>query len=176
LTSFVILDRDGVINQDSVDYIKSADEWVALPGSLEAIALLTSSKIEVYIATNQSGVARGKVTLDALDSIHKKLRREVERAGGGIVDIKYCPHHPDEKCWCRKPNPGLLEDIAATYQLNLKEGCYVGDSLKDLQAAESAGCPSILVLTGNGIETQKLIPLHLPVFSDLLAFAKDITS
>ena len=101
MTSFVILDRDGVINQDSVDYIKSADEWVALPGSMEAIALLTSSKIEVYIATNQSGVARGKVTLDALDSIHKKLRREVERAGGGIVDIKYCPHHPDEKCWCR---------------------------------------------------------------------------
>ena len=176
MTSFVILDRDGVINQDSVDYIKSADEWVALPGSLEAIALLTTSKIDVYIATNQSGVARGKVTLDALDSIHKKLRREVERAGGGIVDIKYCPHHPDEKCWCRKPNPGLLEDIAATYQLNLKEGYYVGDSLKDLQAAESAGCPSILVLTGNGIETQKLSPLHLPVFSDLLAFAKDITS
>jgi D-glycero-D-manno-heptose 1,7-bisphosphate phosphatase len=176
LVSFVILDRDGVINQDSVDYVKSADEWVALPGSLEAIALLTASNIEVYIATNQSGVARGKFTLDALDSIHNKLLREVEKTGGRIVDIKYCPHHPDEKCWCRKPNPGLLEDIAATYGLSLKKGCYVGDSLKDLKAAESAGCLGVLVLTGNGIETQKLKPLHLPIFSDLLEFAKDITS
>ena len=176
MTSFVILDRDGVINKDSVDYIKSADEWVALPGSLEAIALLTSNNIEVYIATNQAGVARGKLTLDALDKIHKKLLREVEISGGRIVDIKYCPHHPDEKCWCRKPNPGLLEDIAATHELNLKEGCYVGDSLKDLKAAESAGCPGVLVLTGNGIETQKLSPLHLPIFSDLLEFAKAVTS
>ena len=176
MASFVILDRDGVINQDSVDYIKSADEWVALPGSLEAIALLTANKIEVYIATNQAGIARGKLTRDALDNIHKKLIREVEKAGGRIVDIKYCPHHPDEKCWCRKPNPGLLEGIAATYDLSLKEGCYVGDSLKDLKAAESAGCPGILVLTGNGMETQKLRPLHLPIFKDLLEFAKDITS
>jgi len=172
----VILDRDGVINQDSADYIKSADEWVALPGSLEAIALLTSNNIEVYIATNQAGVARGKLTLDALDRIHKKLLREVEISGGRIVDIKYCPHHPDEKCWCRKPNPGLLEDIAAIHKLSLKEGYYVGDSLKDLKAAESAGCQGILVLTGNGIETQKLSPRHIPIFSDLLAFAKDITS
>ena len=176
MQSFVILDRDGVINQDSVDYIKSADEWVALPGALEAIALLTFNNIEVYIATNQAGVARGKLTLDALDSIHEKLLREVKETGGRIVDIKYCPHHPDEKCWCRKPNPGLLENIAATYELNLKEGCFVGDSLKDLKAAESAGCPGILVLTGNGIKTQRLSPLHLPIFNDLLAFAKDITS
>ena len=176
MASFVILDRDGVINQDSVDYIKSADEWVALPGSLEAIALLTSNNIEVYIATNQSGVARGKLTLEALDCIHKKLLREVEKTGGRILDIKYCPHHPEEKCWCRKPNPGLLEDIAATHELSLRDGCYVGDSLKDLKAAESAGCPGILVLTGNGLETQKLSPLHLPIFSDLLAFAKDMTS
>ena len=174
MTSFVILDRDGVINQDSVDYVKSADEWVALPGSLEAIALLTSNDIEVYVATNQAGVARGKLTLGALDKIHKKLLREVENTGGRIVDIKCCPHHPDENCWCRKPNPGLLQDIAATYELNLKEGCYVGDSLKDLNAAEAAGCPGILVLTGNGVETQKLRPLHVPIFSDLLAFAKDI--
>ena len=176
MTSFVILDRDGVINQDSVDYIKSADEWVPIAGSLEAIALLTARNIDVYIATNQAGVGRGKLTLDALESIHKKLVHEVEKRGGRIVDIKFCPHHPDEKCWCRKPNPGLLEEIAATYELNLKEGCFVGDSLKDLKAAESAGCPGILVLTGNGIETQKLKPLHLPIFSDLLEFAKDITS
>ena len=176
MTSFVILDRDGVINQDSVEYIKSAEEWVALPGSLEAIALLTSNNIDVYIATNQAGIARGKLTLDALENIHKKLLCEVEKTGGRVVDIKYCPHHPDLKCWCRKPNPGLLEEIATTYNLSLKEGCYVGDSLKDLKAAELAGCQGVLVLTGKGAETQKLRPFHLPVFSDLLAFAKDITS
>jgi D-glycero-D-manno-heptose 1,7-bisphosphate phosphatase len=176
MTSFVILDRDGVINEDSRDYIKSAAEWEPIPGSLEAIALLTSNKIEIYIATNQAGVARGKLTIDALNGIHKKLLHEVGKTGGRIVDIKYCPHHPDQKCWCRKPNPGLLQDIAASHELSLKEGCYVGDSLKDLKAAESAGCPAILVLTGNGVETQKLSPPHVPVFSDLLAFAKDITS
>ena len=176
MVPFVILDRDGVINQDSMDYIKSAEEWIPIPGSLEAIALLTSNNIEVFIATNQAGVAQGRLTLDALNSIHKKLIDEVEKAGGRIVDIKFCPHHPDEKCWCRKPNPGLLEDIAATHELSLKEGYYVGDSLTDLKAAESAGCPGVLVLTGKGIETQKLSPLHLPIFSDLLEFAKAITS
>ena len=107
MISFVILDRDGVINKDSRDYIKSEDEWEPIPGSLEAIALLTANDIEVYIATNQAGVAREKLTLDALKGIHKKLLHEVKKAGGRIVDIKYCPHHPEEKCWCRKPNPGL---------------------------------------------------------------------
>ncbi|MDE0989703.1 MAG: HAD hydrolase-like protein, partial [Pseudomonadales bacterium] len=97
-------------------------------------------------------------------------------AGGRIVDIKFCPHHPDENCWCRKPNPGLLEDLATTHQLNLAEGYYVGDSLKDLRAAASAGCTGILVLTGNGIETQQLRPHHEYIFSDLLAFAQDMTS
>ena len=176
MAPFVILDRDGVINQDSVDYIKSVEEWVPIPGSLKAIALLTSNNIDVYIATNQAGIARGRLTLNALNRIHKKLVHEVEKTGGRIVDIKYCPHHPDEECWCRKPNPGLLEQLATTHELSLKEGCYVGDSLKDLQAAESAGCSGILVLTGNGIETQKLSPPEVPIFSDLLAFAKDITS
>ena len=176
MASFVILDRDGVINQDSSDYIKSADEWVPISGSLEAIALLTSNNIDVYIATNQAGVARGKLALDDLESIHKKLVHEVKTAGGRIVDIKFCPHHPDENCWCRKPNPGMLEDLATTHQLNLKEGCYVGDSLKDLRAAASVGCNGVLVLTGNGIETQKLRPNHEYVFSDLLAFARDMTA
>jgi len=176
MTSFVILDRDGVINEDSEDYIKSADEWVPIPGSLEAISLLNSNNIDIYIATNQAGIARGKLTLEALNGIHKKLVHEVETAGGRIIDIKFCPHHPDENCWCRKPNPGLLEDLATSYQLNLNEGYYVGDSLKDLRAAESAGCTGVLVLTGNGVETRRLRPLHEPTFSNLLAFAKDLTS
>ena len=174
MARFVILDRDGVINTDSTDYIKSADEWDPIPGSLEAIALLTSNNVEVYIATNQAGIARGKLTLDALDGIHKKLMLEVEAAGGRIADIKFCPHHPDENCWCRKPNPGLLEELATDHQLNLSEGYYVGDSLKDLRAAETAGCTGVLVLTGNGLETQHMRPHHEPTFDDLLAFARDI--
>jgi D-glycero-D-manno-heptose 1,7-bisphosphate phosphatase len=176
MASFVILDRDGVINEDSMDYIKCADEWVPIPGSLEAIALLTSNNIDIYIATNQAGIARSILTLDALHGIHKKLVHEVETAGGTITDIKFCPHHPDENCWCRKPNPGLLEDLATTHQLNLSEGCYVGDSLKDLRAAASAGCAGVLVLTGNGVETLHLRPHHEPTFTDLLAFARDMTS
>jgi D-glycero-D-manno-heptose 1,7-bisphosphate phosphatase len=174
-SALVILDRDGVINEDSMDYIKSADEWVPIPGSLEAIALLTSNDIDIYIATNQAGIARGKLTLDALDGIHKKLVHDVEATGGRIIDIKFCPHHPDENCWCRKPNPGLLEALATTHQLNLSEGYYVGDSLKDLRAAESAGCVGVLVLTGNGVETQQVRPHHEPTFSNLLAFARAIT-
>jgi len=174
--SFVILDRDGVINEDSRGYIKSPDEWVPIAGSLKAIALLTHHNIDVYIATNQAGIARGRLTLEALDSIHKKLVHEVEKTGGRIVDINFCPHHPNDNCWCRKPNPGLLEELATTHQLSLKEGCYVGDSLKDMTAAASAGCAGILVLTGNGIETQKLRPQHVPIFTDLLEFAQDMTS
>ena len=176
MSPFVILDRDGVINQDSTDYIKSADEWIPIPGSLEAIALLTDHNIDVYIATNQAGIARGKLTHHVLDEIHKKLLHAVETRGGRIIDIKFCPHHPEQKCWCRKPNPGLLEDLATTYQLDLKEGCYVGDSLKDLRAAASAGCLGVLVLTGNGIATKRVCPKHVPMFSDLLAFAQDMTS
>jgi D-glycero-D-manno-heptose 1,7-bisphosphate phosphatase len=173
---FVILDRDGVINEDSINYIRSADEWLPIAGSLEAIALLTSHNIDVYIATNQAGIARGKLTVDALDGIHRKLLNTVEATGGRVVDIKYCPHHPNDNCWCRKPNPGLLENLATTHQLNLEAGCYVGDSLKDLDAAASAGCTGILVLTGNGTETRKLRPLHVPIFANLLEFAKDMTS
>ena len=176
MTPFVILDRDGVINEDSSDYIKSADEWIPIPGSLEAIALLTANNVDVYIATNQAGVARGKLTLRELDGIHEKLIHEVEAIGGRISDIKFCPHHPDEQCWCRKPNPGLLEELASVHELNLALGFYVGDSLKDLRAAESAGCTGVLVLTGNGTETHHMRPHHEPTFDNLLAFVKSIVS
>jgi D-glycero-D-manno-heptose 1,7-bisphosphate phosphatase len=149
---------------------------VPIAGSLEAIALLSASNIDVYVATNQSGIARRKLTLDALEAIHNKMVQEVESKGGKIVDVKFCPHHPDEDCWCRKPNPGLLENLATTHDLSLKEGCYVGDSLKDLKAAAAAGCAGILVLTGNGLETQKFAPYNVPIFRDLLDFAQKITS
>ena len=168
---FVILDRDGVINEDSVDYIKSAEEWTPIAGSLEAIALLTQKGFDVYVATNQAGVARGKLTGDDLQSIHDKMRQAVGEHGGNILDIRFCPHHPDDNCRCRKPRPGLLMDLAAAHDLNLSLGSYVGDSLTDLQAAESAGCAGVLVLTGRGEETLRLRPSHDPVFKSLLDFA-----
>lgn len=169
---FVILDRDGVINEDSPDYIKSPAEWIPIPGSLEGIALLTQHQIDLYIATNQAGVARGKLTIEALQAIHEELQRTVASAGGAIRDIRFCPHHPDAQCHCRKPAPGLLLDLVAKYRLEPTNGYYVGDSLKDLIAAEAAGCNGVLVLTGNGRETLKSRPNHALVFEDLLAFAR----
>ncbi len=173
MNGFVILDRDGVINEDSPDYIKSADEWHPVPGSLEAIALLTRNGIQVFVATNQAGIARGKLTQINLDAIHEKMFREVESKGGRIVDLRFCPHHPDDNCRCRKPKPGLIKDLADAHDLDLSSGDYVGDSLKDLRAAEAAGCRGVLVLTGNGKETQQVRPHHEPVYENLLAYAKD---
>ena len=173
---FVILDRDGVINEDSPDYIKSPAEWQPIPGALEGIALLTLHNIDLFVATNQAGVARGRLSLDSLHSIHEKLRVTVESAGGVIRDIHFCPHHPDERCRCRKPEPGLLLDLAAKYQLSLAQGYYVGDSLKDLEAADAAGCRGVLVLTGNGRETLRQRPGQELVFDDLLAFAQHLVS
>ena len=172
--AFVILDRDGVINEDSSEYIKSTDEWHPISGSLEAIALLTKNHIDVYIATNQAGVARGIIKEAALEQIHKKLLKAVENAGGKVLDIEVCQHHPDEDCWCRKPKPGLLKSLARSHQLDLNQGFYVGDSLKDLHAASNAGCKGVLVLTGNGLKTQEACPDHRPIFGDLLAFAQSM--
>ena len=173
MSTFVILDRDGVINEDSPDYIKGPEEWHPVPGSLEAIASLTRLGIPVFIATNQAGIARGKLTPEDLEAIHDKLRLAVTAAGGEIREIRHCPHHPDDHCHCRKPAPGMLEDLATNHELVLSEGYYVGDSLKDLRAAETAGCQGVLVLTGNGLETRRLRPHHEPVFDDLLAFVRD---
>jgi len=173
MTEFVILDRDGVINEDSPDYIKSPEEWHPVPGSLEAIALLSKNNIQVFVATNQAGIARGKLTQASLEAIHEKMFREVEASGGRIVDLRYCPHHPNDNCRCRKPRPGLLEDLASAHELDLSEGDYVGDSLKDLRAAEAAKCRGVLVLTGNGAETRQVRPHHEPVFNNLLAYARD---
>ena len=148
-----ILDRDGVINQDSAAFIKHPDEWIALPGSLEAIARLSRSGWRVVIASNQSGVARGLFSMDTLNGIHAKLRREVAHAGGAIDAIFVCPHGPDDGCSCRKPNAGLFLDIGRRYDLDLSQVPSVGDSLRDLQAAKKAGCRPWLVLTGNGRKT-----------------------
>jgi len=149
-----ILDRDGVINEDSDAFIKSPDEWIPVPGSLEAIARLTNAGWRVVVASNQSGIARGLFSMDTLNAIHAKMRREVAMAGGTIDAIFVCPHGPDDGCACRKPKSGLFEDISHRYEINLAGVPAVGDSLRDLQAAAALGCTPWLVLTGKGAKTQ----------------------
>ncbi|MFQ1063793.1 D-glycero-beta-D-manno-heptose 1,7-bisphosphate 7-phosphatase [Bordetella trematum] len=150
----IILDRDGVINRDSDAFVKSPEEWVALPGSLEAIARLSQSGWTVAIATNQSGLARGLFDMNTLNAIHAKLHREVAALGGDVDAIFLCPHGPDDGCVCRKPLPGMMHDIARRYDISLAGVPAVGDSLRDLQASAQAGCTPWLVLTGNGEKTR----------------------
>jgi D-glycero-D-manno-heptose 1,7-bisphosphate phosphatase len=171
----IILDRDGVINYESKDYVKSPEEWQPIPGSLEAIALLSEAGYTVAVATNQAGVGRGYYTEAVLAQIHQKMRAGVKAQGGAVDRIVYCPHHPDDKCSCRKPEIGLFTQIAEAYQLNLTNIIAIGDSLRDIQAAEKAGCKPMLVLTGNGEQTLKDNPQlrdKIPIFPDLLAAVK----
>ncbi|MBP6020631.1 MAG: D-glycero-beta-D-manno-heptose 1,7-bisphosphate 7-phosphatase [Burkholderiaceae bacterium] len=174
----VILDRDGVINHDSDAFIKSPDEWHALPGSAEAIARLSRNGWRVVIATNQSGVGRGLFSMDTLNSIHAKLRREVAAAGGLIDAVFLCPHGPDDGCGCRKPLPGLFHDIARRYEINLAGVPAIGDSLRDLQAAAETGCAPWLVLTGKGQHTlsQGNLPAGTQVRDDLAAVVDALLS
>lgn len=150
---FAILDRDGVINQDSNDFIKSPDEWIPIPGSLEAIARLSQAGWRIVVASNQSGLARGLFSMHTLNAIHSKMRQEIAQAGGHVDAIFLCPHGPDDGCLCRKPKPGMFNDIAQRYDISLDDVPSVGDSLRDLQAASAAGCTPWLVLTGNGQKT-----------------------
>jgi D-glycero-D-manno-heptose 1,7-bisphosphate phosphatase len=144
---YIILDRDGVINIDSKDYIKSPDEWVAIQGSLSAIAKLNQAGYHVVIATNQSAIARGLISEKMLDRIHAKMLFEVNKHGGKILDIFYCPHHPDDNCLCRKPKPGLLLQFSKKYNVDLSLVCMVGDNIKDILAAKAVGSAPHLVLT-----------------------------
>ena len=167
--SFIILDRDGVINYDSDHYIKSPEEWHAIPGSLEAIAQLNRHGYHVLVATNQSGVARGHYDLETLDLIHEKLMRELAAVGGYIDEIFFCPHHPDEHCACRKPQPGMFYKMEKKYPIDLKKTFFIGDTFTDMQVAETVGCKPILVLTSKGEATLKKHPalLAIPHFPDL---------
>ncbi len=170
----VVLDRDGVINQDSDAYIKSPDEWVAIPGSLEAIARLCDAGFTVAVATNQSGLARGYYSERVLDAIHDKMLTDVRSAGGEIGLVVVCPHGPDDGCDCRKPRTGLLERIADHYQASLDGVPFVGDSLRDLEAGAAVGARPVLVLTGKGERTAKGLPEFLdatPIYSDLASAA-----
>lgn len=152
-TKLVILDRDGVINVERADFVKSADEWIAIDGSIEAIAQLHKAGFTVVIATNQSGLAREKFDLDDLEAMHAKFTALVEDAGGEVGAIFYCPHSPEANCYCRKPKAGLIEAIEAEFNASAESMPFVGDSLRDLQACLVKGCHPILVRTGNGEKT-----------------------
>lgn len=168
---FIILDRDGVINYDSDFYIKNPDEWIPIPGSLDAIARLNRHGFHVIVATNQSGVARGYYDIAMLDQIHEKLMRELAAVGGYVEEIFFCPHHPDDRCDCRKPKPGMLFQIQEKYSINLSDTFFIGDTYSDVQAAQTAGCKPILVLTSKGQLALEKYPdlLSIPHFDNLSA-------
>jgi D-glycero-D-manno-heptose 1,7-bisphosphate phosphatase len=174
----IILDRDGVINQDSDLYIKSPDEWIPLPGSLEAIARLNQWGYRVVVCTNQSGIGRGLFGMDTLNAIHDKMIKAVSHAGGTIDAIFFCPHTNADNCNCRKPKAGMLKEIAARYNIDLAGVPVIGDSLRDLQSALEVGATPMLVLTGKGKKTQvdPALPAGTPVFADLAAAVKSLTA
>ncbi len=148
----VFLDRDGVINKDSSEYIKHPTEFEFIPKSAEAIALLNQHGFQVVVITNQSLIGRNMATRKTLDAIFSKMKEGIKKAGGDIKDIFYCPHHPEDNCTCRKPKPGLIRDAQRKYRIDLNHSCMVGDSAKDIECARNAGCAkTILVKTGNGL-------------------------
>jgi|UniRef100_UPI004047E0E7 D-glycero-D-manno-heptose 1,7-bisphosphate phosphatase len=174
----IILDRDGVINEDRDDYVKSVDEWIPLPGSLEAIALLNQAGYQITIATNQSGLARGYFTIDELHAMHRKMNDLLKPLGGHIDSIFFCPHSDAHECDCRKPQPGLMKEIALRYKRNnsatpLLGVPIVGDSLRDLQAGVALGATPHLVLTGKGQKTltNGALPEGTQIHQDLMAFS-----
>ena len=180
-SKLIILDRDGVINEDRDDYVKSSEEWIPLPGSLEAIALLNQAGYQITIATNQSGLARGYFNINALHAMHEKMDKLLKPLGGHIDSIFFCPHTDANGCDCRKPLPGLMKEIALRYkkhdQKNPLQGVpVVGDSLRDLQAGVAIGATPHLVLTGKGKKTlaKGELPEGTEIHEDLLAFANSL--
>jgi len=171
LARLIILDRDGVINEDSDDYIRSPEEWQPVSGSIEAIARLSRAGYLIAVATNQSGLARGYFDEITLANIHNLMNALVEEAGGSIAAVCYCPHHPEAACDCRKPLPGLLNQIEAALGVPVAGAWYVGDSLKDIQAARTKSCKPILVRSGKGRATEAKLSAEdreqLPVFDNL---------
>lgn len=171
----MILDRDGVINEDSDAYVKSAEEWIPIPGSIDAIARLSRSGFRVAVATNQSGLARGLFTHAELNAMHRELYTLLAAQGGQVEMIAFCPHGPDAGCGCRKPASGLLEDIAGRLGCPLESVPFIGDSISDVRAARAAGARPWLVKTGKGERTlagssaEELA--SVPIFADLRAAA-----
>lgn len=149
----VVLDRDGVINEDRVDYVKSIEEWVTIPGSLEAIAKLNQHGWKVVLMTNQSGIGKGIYSDETLKKVHNHMEQLLGSHHGHIEKIYYCPHHPDDDCLCRKPRPGMLQKISQDFAIDGSQTYVVGDAIRDIEAAVSAGFKPILVETGKGKQT-----------------------
>jgi D-glycero-D-manno-heptose 1,7-bisphosphate phosphatase len=172
LLKLIVLDRDGVINHDSDHFIKSPEEWRAIPGSLEAIARLNQAGYRVVVATNQSGVGRGLFGMTTLTAIHEKMFKALAQVGGRIDAVFYCPHAADSNCDCRKPKPGMLVQIGSRFGVDMKDVPAIGDGLRDLRAAQAVGARPVLVLTGKGEKTHAAgdLPPGTLVFPDL-AFA-----
>ncbi|WP_138516875.1 D-glycero-beta-D-manno-heptose 1,7-bisphosphate 7-phosphatase [Rhodoferax bucti] len=171
-----ILDRDGTINEDSAEFVKSPNEWRPLPGALEAIAKLNHAGWHVVVATNQSGLGRGLFDVVSLNAMHAKMHTMLAAVGGKVDAIFYCPHAPDDNCHCRKPEPGLFEQIGERFGIDLKGTPCTGDSLRDLIAGAAVGCEPHLVLTGKALSLRgKPLPDNYPpgthVHEDLMAFA-----
>jgi D-glycero-D-manno-heptose 1,7-bisphosphate phosphatase len=175
MAKMIILDRDGVINQDSDDYIKSPEEWMPIAGSLEAISQLKKAGYLVTIATNQSGIARGLFSEQTLQNIHAKMTKLLAMRGASIDGIYYCPHAPQANCICRKPKPGLLIKIAEDFDIDLKQTSFVGDNISDIKAAEMAQAKPILLRTGKGdrVIQNYSEAANVPVYDDLAHFVRD---
>jgi len=174
----IVLDRDGVINQDSDQFIKSPEEWKPIPGSLEAIARLNQWGWRVVVASNQSGVGRGLFGMDTLNAIHEKMVKSLAQVGGRLDAIFFCPHAADSTCDCRKPKPGLFHQLAERFNVDLTGVPAVGDSLRDLQAGTAVGCVPYLVLTGKGMKTKDdpALPAGTLIYPDLAAVVADLTT
>ena len=172
----IVLDRDGVINYDSDDYVKTVDEWIPLPGSMEAIGKLTQAGYKVAVATNQSGIARGYFSVETLNAMHDKMIKLAAEHGGKFDVIAYCPHGPDDNCDCRKPLPGLIHQIESALGVSAKNYYMVGDSLRDLEAGVAAGLKPVLVKTGKGERTlEKGFELeNVTIEQNLLSFAENL--
>jgi len=172
----VILDRDGTINHDSDEYIKSPEEWRPIKGSLEAIGRLVQAGYRVVVATNQSGIARGLFDTKTLFAIHDLLQRSVAQAGGRVDAFFFCPHAADAGCACRKPQPGMLIEVARRFNVPLEDTYMVGDAQRDVEAAAAAGARPVLVLTGKGRQTREAgkLPPGTEVHEDLAAFAEHL--
>ncbi len=156
MARLILLDRDGVLNVDSPDFVKDADEWLAIPGSVEAVARLKASGFLVAVCSNQSGVGRGLLDEAALERIHRKLGEALAAQGASLDALRYCPHHPDAGCSCRKPRPGMLLELMAEFRVDPQATIMVGDAIRDVEAAHAAGCHAALVRTGHGASVEPI--------------------
>ncbi len=174
----VILDRDGVINEDSENYVKTPEEWCPIPDSLEAIAKLHQADWRIIVVSNQSAVGRGLITLEALGRIHRKMDFALDELGARIDGLFFCPHTPGARCNCRKPKPGLLKDIERRLHVELTGVPFIGDTQKDVAAAKAVGARPMLVLTGKGKATAqaRTFPRDVPVYENLAAAADALLS